>query len=156
MEKTITVLSQMDFNALQNKMTRTTHCMSPAFSRHILILALPSQSKMTNTRKSKTPPMHFKELSSHCYIKKLRQCSEDKENEKFVPWREWSDRANTNCAITTAIKPTGKQICLSHHFILPTPKIIENNQTHILFINKNTENKIKLYIIFVWRRRTIS
>ncbi|KAK9993493.1 hypothetical protein SO802_023196 [Lithocarpus litseifolius] len=66
LEKTITVLSQMDFNALQNKMTRT-HCMSPAFSRHILLPALPSQNKMTNTLKSTTPPMHFKELSSHGY-----------------------------------------------------------------------------------------
>ena len=40
LEETITVLSQMDFNALQNKMTRTTHCMSPAFTRHILLPAL--------------------------------------------------------------------------------------------------------------------
>ena len=39
LEETITVLSQMDFNALQNKMTRT-HCMSPAFARHILLPAL--------------------------------------------------------------------------------------------------------------------
>ena len=44
-------------------------------------------------------------------------------------------------AIMTAIKPIGKQICLSHHFILPTPKIMKTNQTHISVFNKNTERK---------------